>query len=70
MHTMINVMKDVPRLVRFSNAATHTFLKELEIQKGSFVVFDKAYDYRQYFDYTSQDIYFVTRQKEMRIIRS
>jgi hypothetical protein len=66
MHTMINAMEDVPCLVRFSNAATHdhTFLKELELQKGSFVVFDKAYnDYRQYFDWTSQDIYFVTRQK-------
>jgi len=66
MHTMINAMEDVPCLVRFSSAATHdhTFLKELELKKGSFVVFDKAYnDYRQYFDWTSQDIYFVTRQK-------
>lgn len=66
MHTMINAMEDVPCLVRFSNAATHdhTFLKELELKKGSFVVFDKAYnDYRQYFHWTSQDIYFVTRQK-------
>lgn len=66
MHTMINAMEDVPCLVRFSNAATHdhTFLKELELKKGSFVVFDKAYnDYRQYSDWISHDIYFVTRQK-------
>lgn len=67
MHTMINAMEDVPCLVRFSNAATHdhTFLKELELKKGSFVVFDKAYnDYQQYSNWTNAAIYFVTRQKE------
>lgn len=67
MHTMINAMEDVPCLIRFSSAATHdhTFLKELDLKKGSFVVFDKAYnDYQQYSQWTSQDIYFVTRQKE------
>lgn len=67
MHTMINAMEDVPCLVRFSSAATHdhTFLKDLGLKKGSFVVFDKAYtDYGQYLDWTDQDIYFVTRQKE------
>lgn len=66
MHTVINAMEDVPCLVRFSSAATHdhTFLKELELKKGSFVVFDKAYnDYRQYLEWTNEDIYFVTRQK-------
>lgn len=66
MHTMINAMEDVPCLVRFSSAATHdhTFLKELNLKKGSFVVFDKAYtDYGQYHQWTKQDIYFVTRQK-------
>lgn len=67
MHTMINAMEDVPCLVRFSSAATHdhTFLKDLHLKKGSFVVFDKAYtDYRQYLAWSGQDIYFVTRQKE------
>ena len=67
MHTMINAMEDVPCLVRFSSAATydHTFLRDLELKKGSFVVFDKAYnDYEQYLDWTEEDIYFVTRQKE------
>ena len=66
MHTMINAMQDVPCLVRYSNAATHdhSFLKELDLKKGSFVVFDKAYtDYEQYLDWTQNDIYFVTRQK-------
>jgi IS4 transposase len=67
MHTMINAMEDVPSLVKFSSAATHdhTFLKELELKKGSFVVFDKGYvDYGQYNQWTLDDIYFVTRQKD------
>jgi len=66
MHTMINALEDVPCLIRFTNAATHdhTFLKELDLEKGSFVVFDKAYnDYLQYLQWTKDDIYFVTRQK-------
>ncbi len=67
MDTMINTLQEVPCLIRFSIAATHdhTFLKELNLQKGSFVVFDKAYnDYTQYLQWIEQDIYFVTRQKD------
>jgi len=66
MHTMINALEDVPCLVRFTSAATHDhmFLKDLNLKKGSFVVFDKAYnDYKQYDQWTNDDIYFVTRQK-------
>lgn len=67
MHTMINALEDVPCLVRFTSAATHdhTFLKDLNLEKGSFVVFDKAYnDYTQFAQWTNKDIYFVTRQKD------
>ncbi len=67
MHTMISALEDVPSLVRFTSAATHdhTFLKELNLEKGSFVVFDKAYnDYGQFAQWIDEDIYFVTRQKE------
>lgn len=66
MHTMINAMEDVPCLIKFSDAATHdhTFLKELDLKKGSYVVFDKGYvDYQQYGQWTLDGIYFVTRQK-------
>jgi len=73
MHTMINALDDVPCLVRFSSAATHdhTFLKELNLEKGSFVVFDKAYnDYLQYLQWTQDDIYFVTRQKDNAVYKS
>jgi hypothetical protein len=66
-YTMINAKEDVPCLVRFTSAATygHIFLKELNLKKGSFVVFCKGYvDYMQYHKWPLEDIYFVTRQKE------
>lgn len=65
-HTMINAMEDVPCLIKFSSAATHdhVFLKDLDLKKGSYVVFDKGYvDYEQYRQWTLDEIYFVTRQK-------
>jgi hypothetical protein len=67
MHTMINASEDVPTLIRFTSAATHdhTFLKDLGLQKGSMVVFDKGYnDYTQYLQWTLDGVYFVTRQKD------
>jgi transposase len=73
MHTMINAMEDVPCLVKFSSAATHdhTFLKELNLKKGSYVVFDKGYlDYEQYSQWTLDDIFFVTRQKSNAVYTS
>lgn len=73
MHTMINAREDVPCLVRFTSAATHdhAFLKELDLKKGSFVVFDKGYvDYLQYHNWTLDDIYFVTRQKDNAVYQS
>lgn len=67
MHTMINASEDVPMLIRFTSAATHdhTFLKDLNLMKGSIVVFDKGYvDYIQYLQWNLDGIYFVTRQKD------
>jgi len=72
MHTMINVLEDVPQLVRFSSAARHdhTFLGELDLPEGSFVVFDKGYtDYSQYHRWSRDKIFFVTRQKENAVYR-
>jgi len=66
MHTMINSLEDVPCLIKFTSAATHDheFLKDLELKKGSIVVFDKGYnDYEQYAQWSLEEIYFVTRQK-------
>lgn len=73
MHTMINASEDIPCLVRFSSAATHDhkFLKDLELKKGSIVVFDKGYtDYSQYLRWTLENVYFVTRQKENAVYKS
>ncbi len=73
MHTMINASEDVPSLVRFSSAATHdhVFLKDLELKKGSIVVFDKGYnDYEQYLQWTLDGVYFVTRQKDNAVYES
>lgn len=67
MHTLINSSEDVPSLVRFTSAATHdhVFLKNLNLQKGSIIVFDKGYnDYNQYFEWNIDGISFVTRQKD------
>ena len=73
MHTMINTLEDVPCLIRFTSAATHdhVFLKDLELKKGSFVVFDKGYnDYQQYLQWTLDAVYFVTRQKDNAVYTS
>ena len=73
MHTIINAMEDVPSLVKFSNAATHdhTFLKDLKLKKSSYIVFDKGYtDYQQYEQWSLDEIYFVTRQKENAVYTS
>lgn len=72
MHTMINVLEDVPHLVRFSSAARHdhTFLGDLNLAEGSFVVFDKGYtDYTQYHQWTQENVFFVTRQKDNAVYR-
>lgn len=64
---MINAMEDVPCMIKFPSAATHDhiFLKDLELKKGSYVVFDKGYvDYQQYHEWTLNDFYFVSRQKD------
>jgi len=72
-HTMINALEDVPCLIRFSDAATHdhVFLKDLDLKKHSFVVFDKAYnDYLQYLQWNIDEIYFVTRQKDNAVYKN
>lgn len=73
MHTMINASEDVPSLVVFTSAATHdhVFLKELQLRKGSIVVFDKAYtDYLQFSQWTLDGVFFVTRMKDNAVYES
>lgn len=66
MHT-INVFLDVPHLVQFISAARHdhTLLRDLNLAEGSFVVFNKGYtDYTQYHQWSQENTFFVTRQKD------
>lgn len=66
-HTMINAYENVPCLIRYSAAARHdhTFLKDINLPKGSYITFDKAYnDYIQYKRFTDTGVWFVTLQKE------
>jgi hypothetical protein len=66
-HTMINALEDVPCLIRMTSSATcdKSFLKEIDLKKGSIVVFDKGYNSFSIFEkWNRQGIYFVTRQHE------
>jgi transposase len=66
-HTMINALEDVPSLVRITSAAASDvcFLKEINLKKGSFIVFDKGYNsFDKYLEWDNKEIYFVTRQNE------
>lgn len=66
-HTLINAAEDVPVKIDFSAARANdmTFLKEINLEEGSFIVFDKGYvDYAQYERMSNQGVFFVTRQRK------
>lgn len=66
-HTLINAEQDLPVKINFTgaNANDMTFLKEINLDPGSFIVFDKGYiDYEQYQRLSTQNVFFVTRQKK------
>lgn len=66
-HTMLNAHEEVPRLIHFSDAATHdhTFLSKITLHPHQIALFDRGYvDYKQYAAWTQQNIFFVTRLKD------
>jgi hypothetical protein len=66
-HTLINAADDVPLKVSFTAASANDmpFLKEIHLQPGSFIVFDKGYvSYLQYERFCNEGVFFVTRQKK------
>lgn len=66
-NTVLNASTLMPQLVRFNAAADNDqqFLQHIQLPKGSYLVFDKGYNsYAQFAAYTTQGIYFITRQKE------
>jgi Transposase DDE domain len=72
-HTIIKADENVPHLVRYSEAKRHdhTFLKEVDLPKGSIITFDKGYvDYAQYEKFTAKKIWYVTRIKRNAIYKA
>ena len=65
-HTLMNSAEDVPVKISFTAACASDmpFLKEINLDKGSFIVFDKGYvDYNEYNRMGDQGVFFVTRQR-------
>lgn len=66
-HTLVNAEQDAVVKINFTAASANdmTFLKEIDLDPGSFLVFDKGYvDYEQYQRLASRNIFFVTRQRK------
>lgn len=66
-HTLINAADDVPVKISFTAASANdmTFLQEISLEEGSFIIFDKGYvDYTQYERMSNEGVFFVTRQKK------
>lgn len=66
-HTLMDAASDVAIQISFTAASANdmTFLKEINLEPGSFIVFDKGYvDYSQYQRLDNDGVFFVTRQKK------
>jgi hypothetical protein len=66
-HTLMDSSDDVAVQISFTAASANdmTFLKEINLEAGSFIVFDKGYvDYNQYQRLNSEGVFFITRQKK------
>ena len=66
-HIQIGLIAELPMNIKHTSGATndHTFLKDLKLNAHDIAIFDKAYvDYQQYAKWSSEDIYFVTREKD------
>jgi transposase len=72
-HTLLNAKHDVPCMIRYSAGADNDakFLKEIQLAKGSVIVFDKGYrDYSTYNRLNSQGITWVTRHKDNSVCKT
>jgi Transposase DDE domain/Domain of unknown function (DUF4372) len=71
-HTLLHAGRDLPEMIRFSPAANNdvTYLKEVQLKRGSVVVFDKGYcDYRSYNRFIQQGVTWVTRHHDRSVYR-
>jgi hypothetical protein len=65
-HTLLHAHSDVPTMIRYSAATDNDspFIKEVQLPKGSVIVFDKGYrDYKVYNRFTEQQVTWVTRHR-------
>lgn len=66
-HMLIDAVQSVGRFIKITAAKVNDqkFLKSLELISHSMIVFDKAYNYyHQFAQWTSNEVYFVTRMKK------
>lgn len=66
-HMLIDAVQSVGRFIKITAAKVHdkNFLKEIELNSNSMVVFDRAYNYYQQFAlWTGKQVFFVTRMKK------
>ena len=70
-HMAVRASQDVPCLVRITAAAKNdvTFMKGLQLAKGSYVVFDKGYhSHHLYNELDEQGVYWITRPRHNSVI--
>ena len=63
-HTLINASEDVAAQIKITDVTFNDmlFLQEINLEKGSTIVFDKGYvDYSQYERLGNEEVFFVTR---------
>ena len=66
-HMLIDAVQSVGRFIKITAAKVHdkNFLKEIELNPNSMVVFDRDYNYYQQFAlWTDNKVFFVTRMKK------
>ena len=66
-HVQIRLLDELPMNINYTAGAAndHEFLPHLILEKDDIAIFDKAYvDYKQYAKWSSEGIYFVTREKD------
>lgn len=71
-HMAVQSRRDVPLLVRITSAATNdqTFIKAMQLPRGSYVVFDKGYhSHVQYNAFTKDGVFWITRLRDKAVIK-
>lgn len=66
-HTLIDATEDIAIKINMTPSRDNdmTFLKDIDLQPGSFLIFDKGYvDYEQYQRMSDNSVTFVTRQRK------